>query len=126
MPTVYKLEEQLITCVGLAPAKPGVFMAAVKHVLVVCTNVEVVLLGVCFSGDNPSHQVRRCGLVEATATATRLCTLIALMHSVELECSRTRTECCSPSNGGLRAWGLADMPPQLAPSRPVATTWNVP
>lgn len=60
VPTLYKLEEQLITCVGLAPAKPGVFMAAVKHVLVVCTTVEVVLLGVCFSGDDTAAQARPC------------------------------------------------------------------
>ena len=58
MPTVYSLEEEVITCVGLAPAKAGVFMTAVKYVLVLCTRVEVILLGVCFSGDDSSRQVR--------------------------------------------------------------------
>lgn len=57
MPTVYNLEKDVITCVGLAPAKAGVFMAAVQHVLVVCTGVEIVLLGVCFSGNDTSRQV---------------------------------------------------------------------
>lgn len=57
IPTVYSLEEEVITCVGLAPAKPGVFMTAVKYVLVLCTRVEVVLLGVCFSADDPGRQV---------------------------------------------------------------------
>jgi hypothetical protein len=32
-------------------------MAAVRYVLIVCTNVEVVLLGVCFAGDDTNHQV---------------------------------------------------------------------
>jgi hypothetical protein len=57
IPTMYSLEEELITCVGLAPAKPGVFMTAVKHVLVVCTLVQASLIGVCFCGDNPDQQV---------------------------------------------------------------------
>ena len=58
VPTMYSMEEDVITCVGLAPVKPGVFMAAVKYVLVVATGVEVVLLGVCFSGNDPACQVR--------------------------------------------------------------------
>jgi hypothetical protein len=58
VPTVYSLEEERITCVGLAPAKSGVFMAAVRHVLVVCTAAEAVLLGACFSGNDIDRQAR--------------------------------------------------------------------
>ena len=51
-------EAQSICTLGLAPVKPGVFMVSVKYVLVVCTNVEVTLLGVCFSDGTPSSEVR--------------------------------------------------------------------
>lgn len=50
-------EAQYICCMGLAPVKAGVFMVSVKYVLVVCTNVEVTLLGVCFSDGTPNSEV---------------------------------------------------------------------
>jgi hypothetical protein len=50
-------EAQYICCLGLAPVKPGVFIVSVKYVLVVCTNVEVTLLGVCFTDGTPDGEV---------------------------------------------------------------------
>lgn len=55
---MYSHEAQYITCVGLAPVKRGIFMVSVKYLLVVCTNVEVTLVGVCFSNGRPDGQVR--------------------------------------------------------------------
>lgn len=55
---MYSHEAQYITCVGLAPVKKGIFMVSVKYLLVVCTNVEVTLVGVCFSNGRPDGQVR--------------------------------------------------------------------
>eukprot|EP00878_Enallax_costatus_P030926 GHUV01033740.1.p1 GENE.GHUV01033740.1~~GHUV01033740.1.p1 ORF type:complete len:413 (+),score=119.95 GHUV01033740.1:567-1805(+) len=49
VPVEYCGEEQAICCVGLAKPKPGVFLAAIQHVLVLATTVEIVLLGVCTS-----------------------------------------------------------------------------
>ena len=42
----YEGQEQAISAVALAPAKPGVFWEAIQHVLVVCTSVEVTLVGI--------------------------------------------------------------------------------
>ena len=49
-PVEYGGEDQAITAVGLAPARPGVFVDAVTHLLVVATTVEVTLVGVCADG----------------------------------------------------------------------------
>lgn len=46
----YNGEEQAICAVGLAKAKPGVFVEAIHHLLILATPVEIVLLGVCCSG----------------------------------------------------------------------------
>ncbi|KAL4425159.1 hypothetical protein ABPG77_008264 [Micractinium sp. CCAP 211/92] len=49
VPIEYSGEEQAIVAVGLARPKPGVFVEAIQHVLVLCTTSEIVLLGVCCS-----------------------------------------------------------------------------
>jgi nuclear pore complex protein Nup155 len=41
VPVEYCGEEQAICCVGLAKPKPGVFLSAIQHVLVLATTVEV-------------------------------------------------------------------------------------
>lgn len=43
----YSGEEQAICAVGLAKAKPGIFVEAIQYLLVLATPVELVLLGVC-------------------------------------------------------------------------------
>ena len=40
MPVEYAGEEQAICAVGLAKPKPGIFMAAIQHLLVLCTTTE--------------------------------------------------------------------------------------
>lgn len=52
VPIEYCGEEQAIVAVGLATPKPHVFVEAIHHILVICTTVEVVLLGVCSTGGN--------------------------------------------------------------------------
>eukprot|EP01018_Ginkgo_biloba_P001309 Gb_24664 [translate_table: standard] len=49
----YSGEEQAICAVGLAKAKPGIFVEAIQYLLVLATPVELILLGVCCtsSGD---------------------------------------------------------------------------
>ena len=42
MPVEYSGEEQAICAVGIVQPRPGVFMAAIQHILVLCTTVEVV------------------------------------------------------------------------------------
>ncbi|KAL4426022.1 hypothetical protein ABPG75_010038 [Micractinium tetrahymenae] len=49
VPIEYSGEEQAIVAVGLARPKPGVFVEAIQHLLVLCTTTEIVLLGVCCS-----------------------------------------------------------------------------
>ena len=44
VPVEYSGEEQAICAVGLAKPRPGVFVAAIQHVLVLCTTVEVSLM----------------------------------------------------------------------------------
>ncbi|XP_052204518.1 nuclear pore complex protein NUP155 [Diospyros lotus] len=46
----YSGEEQVICAVGLAKAKPGIFVEAIQYLLVLATPVELILLGVCYSG----------------------------------------------------------------------------
>lgn len=46
----YTGEEQAIFAVGLAKAKPGVFIEAIQYLLVLATPVELILVGVCCSG----------------------------------------------------------------------------
>ena len=41
MPAEYSGEEQAICAVGIVKPRPGVFMAAIQHILVLCTTVEV-------------------------------------------------------------------------------------
>ena len=41
MPVEYSGEEQAICAVGIVQPRPGVFMAAIQHILVLCTTVEV-------------------------------------------------------------------------------------
>ncbi|GAV66265.1 Nucleoporin_C domain-containing protein/Nucleoporin_N domain-containing protein [Cephalotus follicularis] len=43
-------EEQAICAVGLAKTKPGIFIEAIQHLLVLATPVELILVGVCCSG----------------------------------------------------------------------------
>ncbi|XP_072972220.1 nuclear pore complex protein NUP155 [Typha angustifolia] len=49
----YNGEEQAICAVGLARAKPGIFVEAIQYILVIATPVELILVGVCCtsSGD---------------------------------------------------------------------------
>ncbi|CAL8471349.1 g10891 [Coccomyxa elongata] len=49
VPLEYSGEEQAICAVGLVRPRPGVFVEAIQYVLVLCTTVEIVLLGVCMS-----------------------------------------------------------------------------
>jgi nuclear pore complex protein Nup155 len=42
----YEGQEQAISAVALAPVKPGVFWEAIQNVLVICTSVEVTLVGI--------------------------------------------------------------------------------
>eukprot|EP00887_Chlorella_sp_A99_P007116 scaffold2.g7116.t1 len=49
VPLEYSGEEQAIVTVGLATPRPGVFVEAIQHLLVLATATEVVLLGVCCS-----------------------------------------------------------------------------
>ncbi|DBA89731.1 TPA: hypothetical protein ACH3X2_004613 [Trebouxia sp. C0005] len=44
-------EEQAICCAGLSRPKPNVFQQAVQYLLVVCTTVEIALVGVHLSRD---------------------------------------------------------------------------
>ena len=41
MPLEYSGEEQAVVAVGLARPRPGVFVQAVQHLLVLCTTTEV-------------------------------------------------------------------------------------
>ncbi|CAL4938319.1 unnamed protein product [Urochloa decumbens] len=45
----YNVDEQAICAVGLAKAKPGIFVEAIQYILVLATPVELVLVGVCCS-----------------------------------------------------------------------------
>lgn len=45
-------EEQAICAVGLAKAKPGIFVEAIQYLLVLATPVELILIGVCCSGNS--------------------------------------------------------------------------
>ncbi|KAM7254750.1 hypothetical protein ACFE04_019991 [Oxalis oulophora] len=47
----YSGEEQAICAVGLTKSKPGIFVEAIQYLLIVATPVELILLGVCCSGD---------------------------------------------------------------------------
>ncbi|PSC67210.1 nuclear pore complex NUP155 [Micractinium conductrix] len=49
VPIEYAGEEQAIVAVGLVRPRPGVFVEAIQHLLVLCTTTEIVLLGVCCS-----------------------------------------------------------------------------
>ena len=41
VPAEYSGEEQAICAVGIVKPRPAVFMAAIQHILVLCTTVEV-------------------------------------------------------------------------------------
>ena len=43
MPVEYSGEEQAICAVALATPRPGIFVAAIRHLLVLCTTTEVPL-----------------------------------------------------------------------------------
>ncbi|KAF7049938.1 hypothetical protein CFC21_058384 [Triticum aestivum] len=45
----YHADEQAICAVGLARAKPGIFVEAIQYILILATPVEVMLVGVCCS-----------------------------------------------------------------------------
>ncbi|KAG2542431.1 hypothetical protein PVAP13_9NG840300 [Panicum virgatum] len=45
----HNVDEQAICAVGLARAKPGIFIEAIQYLLVLATPVELVLAGVCCS-----------------------------------------------------------------------------
>jgi len=42
---------QVVLCVGLATPKEGVFQPHIQYLLLLATAVEIVLLGVCFTGE---------------------------------------------------------------------------
>lgn len=46
----YSVDEQAICAVGLAKARPGIFVEAIQYLLVLATPAELILLGVCCSG----------------------------------------------------------------------------
>ncbi|XP_071902048.1 nuclear pore complex protein NUP155-like isoform X1 [Coffea arabica] len=46
----YSVDEQAICAVGLAKAKPGIFVEAIQYLLILATPAELILLGVCCSG----------------------------------------------------------------------------
>ncbi|RAL48081.1 hypothetical protein DM860_017872 [Cuscuta australis] len=48
----YNVDEQAICAVGLAKAKPGIFVEAIQYLLVLATPIELNLVGVCCSGNN--------------------------------------------------------------------------
>ncbi|CAM8876478.1 unnamed protein product [Rhodiola kirilowii] len=66
----YSGEEQAICAVGLAKAKPGIFIEAIQYLIVLATPVELVLLGVCCSargeGTDPYAEVSLQPLPEYT------------------------------------------------------------
>lgn len=41
MPVEYSGEDETISAVGLVQPRPGVFVAAIQYLLVVCTTIEV-------------------------------------------------------------------------------------
>ncbi|XP_066397154.1 nuclear pore complex protein NUP155-like isoform X2 [Miscanthus floridulus] len=45
----HNVDEQAICAVGLARAKPGIFIEAIQYLLVLATPVELILVGVCCS-----------------------------------------------------------------------------
>ena len=47
---------QVVLCVGLATPKEGVFQPRIQYVLLLATAVEIVLLGVCFSGEEGERE----------------------------------------------------------------------
>ncbi|CAK9140308.1 unnamed protein product [Ilex paraguariensis] len=47
----YTGDEQAICAVGLVKAKPGIFVEAIQYLLVLATPVELILVGVCCSGN---------------------------------------------------------------------------
>ena len=47
---------QVLLCVGLVTPKEGVFQPHIQYLLVLATAVEVVLLGVCFTGEREGDQ----------------------------------------------------------------------
>jgi nuclear pore complex protein Nup155 len=61
IPIEYSGEEQAIVSVGLCTPRPGVFVEAIRHIMIVCTTTEIVLLGVCCSagasGDDDCEEV---------------------------------------------------------------------
>lgn len=66
----YSGEEQPICAVGLAKAKPGIFVEAIQYLLVLATPVELILLGVCCSssgdGTDPYAELSLQSLPEYT------------------------------------------------------------
>ncbi|CAH9104947.1 unnamed protein product [Cuscuta epithymum] len=48
----YSVDEQAICAVGLAKARPGIFVEAIQYLLVLATPIELNLVGVCCSGSN--------------------------------------------------------------------------
>ncbi|WOG89035.1 hypothetical protein DCAR_0208271 [Daucus carota subsp. sativus] len=57
----YSGEEEAICAVGLAKAKPGIFVEAIQYLLILATPVEIILVGVCCSrkgdGTDPFAEV---------------------------------------------------------------------
>ncbi|XP_031491794.1 nuclear pore complex protein NUP155 [Nymphaea colorata] len=66
----YSGEEQAICAVGLAKAKPGIFVEAIQYLLVLATPVELILLGICCSpsgdGEDPYAEIALQPLPEYT------------------------------------------------------------
>ena len=55
---------EVILSVGLVRPKPGIFQDHVVHLLVLCTTVDIVILGVSFTSTSISLLARIYGLVE--------------------------------------------------------------
>jgi len=49
--------DQIITSAAIVEPRPGVFVEDVKYLLAVSTTVEVMLLGVCFSGPSVTSEI---------------------------------------------------------------------
>jgi hypothetical protein len=58
VPTVWNREAADICTVGAAVAPVGTLPCAARRVLIVCTALDIIILGVRFADDSPDSQVR--------------------------------------------------------------------
>lgn len=59
VPIEYCEEEQAIVSVGLCTPRPGVFVEAIRYLLVICTASEIVLLGVCCNDETDTLMLQQ-------------------------------------------------------------------